>query len=56
MEWWAIALSVLGLVVVVGVAFIAFILLEAAFTNWPEVDYDDDEDLDRIFRKKNYGD
>lgn len=59
MEWWAIVLSVLGLVAVVAVAFIAFVFLEAAFSNWAQEDldgYDDDDDLDRIFRKKNYGD
>jgi hypothetical protein len=62
MDWWFIALTIFGLVAIVIVAGIAFVLLEAAFSGWAQADidghddYDSLDDLDDIFRKKNYGD
>ena len=62
MEWWAIALTILCLVLLVGIMGIVFIFLEAAFSGWAQEDinghddYDSLDDLDDIFRKKNYGD
>lgn len=52
-------LGFLGLGLVVAAGLILMVFLELVFGNWPTEDedgYDDSDDLETLFRKKNYGD
>ena len=45
MEIGMIVIGLIGLLALVLVAFVAVTLLEAAFNNFNELEYDDDDDL-----------
>lgn len=52
-------LGFVGLGLVVAAGLIVMVFLEAVFGNWhneDEDDFDDSDDFDAQFRKKNYGD
>ncbi len=59
MDWWMFLLGFVALAFVVAAGLVLMVFLEAVFGNWPDEDedgFDDSDDFDALFRKKNYGD